>query len=351
MTSLGLRLSRTATAVSKLHGEVARRMWRPLYDVSSDDQVPIGYVTNGVHVPTWMAEPMRELFDRHLRPGWRHHLSDPEIWKAVDRIDDEELWETRTLLRTRLVDYVREQDTAARLGRYEDVSAVDAVANAFHPDRLTLGFARRVATYKRLHLLFRQPTRLETLLAKSDTVQFVIAGKAHPRDDEAKAALAGLIRRPWAPAVAPRLAFIEDYDLNVAANLVAGCDVWVNLPRPPMEASGTSGMKAALNGALNLSVPDGWWAEAADGENGWLVGDGRRTDDPDAQDDRDAATLFDLIEREILPMFHDRDDRGVPRAWVARVKRSLQTLGPRFGTDRMVREYLERVYAPEAPAG
>jgi starch phosphorylase len=351
MTSLGLRLSRTATAVSRLHGEVARTMWRPLYDVASDDQVPIGHVTNGVHVPTWMAEPMRELLDRHLRPGWRHHLSDPEIWAAVDRIDDGELWETRNLLRSRLVEYVLEADTAARLGRYEDVSAVDAVAHAFHPDRLTLGFARRVATYKRLHLLFRQATRLETLLAKPDTVQFVIAGKAHPRDDEAKAALAGLIRRPWAPAVAPRLAFIEDYDLNVAANLVAGCDVWVNLPRPPMEASGTSGMKAALNGALNLSVPDGWWAEAADGQNGWLVGDGTGAEDPDAQDDRDAATLFDLIERELLPMFRDRDERGVPRAWVGRVKRSLKTIGPMFGTDRMLREYLDRVYAPEGAAG
>jgi starch phosphorylase len=326
-------------------------MWRPLYDVRTDDEVPIDHVTNGVHVPTWMAEPMRELLDRHLGPGWRHRADDPKVWERIDRVDDEELWETRTRLRARLVEYVLEADTAARLGRYEDVSAVDEVAHAFHPDRLTLGFARRVATYKRLHLLFRQPTRLETLLGKPDTVQIVIAGKAHPRDDEAKAALAGLIRRPWPPEIAPRLAFIEDYDLNVAANLVAGCDVWVNLPRPPMEASGTSGMKAALNGALNLSVPDGWWAEAADGTNGWLVGDGRSADDDDAQDDRDAATLFDLIERELLPMFHDRDERDIPRAWVARVKRSLKTIGPRFGTDRMLREYLDRVYAPGAPVG
>jgi glycogen phosphorylase len=351
MTSLGLRLSRTATAVSRLHGEVARHMWRPLYDVKTDDEVPIDHVTNGVHVPTWMAEPMRELLDRHLGPGWRHRADDPKVWEGIDRVDDEELWETRTRLRARLVEYVLEADTAARLGRYEDVSAVDEVAHAFHPDRLTLGFARRVATYKRLHLLFRQPTRLETLLGKPDTVQFVIAGKAHPRDDEAKAALAALFRRPWPPEVAPRLAFIEDYDLNVAANLVAGCDVWVNLPRPPMEASGTSGMKAALNGALNLSVPDGWWAEAADGTNGWLVGDGRSADDDEAQDDRDAATLFDLIERELLPMFQDRDERDIPRAWVARVKRSLKTIGPRFGTDRMLREYLDRVYAPGAAAG
>jgi starch phosphorylase len=351
MTSLGLRLSRTATAVSRLHGEVARRMWRPLYHVTSDDDVPIDHVTNGVHVPTWMAEPMRELLDRHLGPGWRHRADDPAAWEGIERIDDEELWETRSLLRARLIEYVRYKDTAARLSRYEDVSAVDAVEHALQPDRLTLGFARRVATYKRLHLLFRQPTRLEVLLGKDDTVQLVIAGKAHPRDDEAKASLAGLIRRPWAPEVAPRIAFIEDYDLNVAAHLVAGCDVWVNLPRPPMEASGTSGMKAALNGALNLSVPDGWWAEAHDGSNGWVVGDGSQANDPEAQDDHDAAVLFDLIERELLPMFHDRDERGVPRAWMARVKRSLMTIGPMFGTDRMLREYLARVYAPEpAPA-
>ncbi len=347
MTSLALRLSRSSNAVSRLHGEVARKMWRPLFDVKTDDEVPIGHVTNGVHLPTWMAEPVRELLDHSLRPGWRHRADEPETWEAVDRIDDAELWETRTLLRTRLVDYVREADAAARLGRNEDPTSVEADAQAFDPDRLTLGFARRVATYKRLHLLFRQPDRLEMLLGKPESVQFVIAGKAHPRDDEAKAALSGLIRSPWAPAVAPKIAFVEDYDLNVALNLVAGCDVWVNLPRPPMEASGTSGMKSALNGGLNLSVPDGWWAEAHDGTNGWVIGDGSLATDPDAEDDRDAATLFDLIEHELLPKFYERDAAGIPRAWVAMVKRSLRTIPPMFGADRMLHEYLGRVYAPE----
>ncbi|MGZ8605748.1 MAG: alpha-glucan family phosphorylase [Actinomycetota bacterium] len=346
MTTLGLRMSRSANAVSRLHGEVARKMWRPLYAVEADDLVPIDHVTNGVHVPTWMAEPMRELLDRNLGAGWRHRAADPATWTGIDEIDDEDLWETRTLLRERLVDYVRQADAAARLGRYEDASAVEAVAHAFQPDRLTLGFARRVATYKRLHLLFRDHERLEALLDKPDTVQFVIAGKAHPRDDEAKAALAGLLRGPWAPNVSPRMAFIEDYDLHVASQLVAGCDVWVNLPRPPMEASGTSGMKSALNGGLNLSVLDGWWAEAYDGSNGWAVGDGKHLDDEAAQDDRDAATLFDMIEQELLPAFHERDARGIPSAWVERVRRSLRTLGPRFGAERMLRDYLERVYAP-----
>ncbi|MGH2635591.1 MAG: alpha-glucan family phosphorylase [Actinomycetota bacterium] len=347
MTTLGLRLSRKATAVSRLHGEVARRMWRPLFSVASDDDVPIDHVTNGVHVPTWMAPRMHKLLDRHLGDGWLRRGADPTTWAPVDDIPEDDLWQTREQLRGDLVAFVREADAAARLGRYEDASAVEAVAHAFEPDRLTLGFARRVATYKRLRLLYQDPGRLESLLGKPDTVQFVIAGKAHPRDTEAKEALAELIRHPLAPDVAPRIAFLEDYDLHVAAHLVAGCDVWVNLPRPPMEASGTSGMKAALNGGLNLSVPDGWWAEAYDGANGWGVGDGTTWEDPEAQDDHDAAVLFDLIERELLPMFHDRDGRGVPRDWVAKVKHSLRVLGPRFGADRMLREYLERVYAPE----
>lgn len=347
MTSLGLRLARTSTAVSAIHGEVARTMWRPLFDVASDDEVPIGHVTNGVHVPTWMAPPMHRLMDGYLGDDWLERSGDPATWAGVDEIPDASFWATRNELRADLVAYVREADAAARLGRSEDSSTIEAVAHAFDPARLTLGFARRVATYKRLHLLFRDPGRLESLLGKPDAIQVVIAGKAHPRDLEAKERLAELVRHPLAPDVAPRIAFLEDYDLHMAAHLVAGCDVWVNLPRPPMEASGTSGMKSALNGGLNLSVPDGWWAEAADGENGWVVGDGARWEDPDEQDDHDAAMLFDLIEREILPTFHDRDREGVPVAWVARVKRSLRTIGPRFGTDRMLREYLERVYAPE----
>ena len=348
MTSLALRVSSTANAVSELHGQVARSMWRPLFDVGSEDEVPIGHVTNGVHVPTWMARPMRELFHRYLGEGWVQHAAEPDTWAAIEDIPEGDLWATRRQLRGELCDYVREADAAARLGRYEDATAVEAAQGAFDPERLTLGFARRVATYKRLHLLFRDPARLEALLGKEDTVQIVIAGKAHPRDAEAKERLAELIRLPLAPDVAPRISFLEDYDMGVAARLVAGCDVWMNLPRPPMEASGTSGMKAALNGGLNLSVLDGWWAEGFDGANGWSIGDGTRWDDETAQDDRDAAELFDKIERELLPTFHDREG-GVPLAWVARVKRSLMTIGPAFGADRMVRDYLETVYAPAGP--
>jgi starch phosphorylase len=345
MTSLGLRLARTSTAVSRRHGEVARAMWRPLFKAKRDDDVPITHVTNGVHVATWMAEPMHELLDRHLGNDWLERADEPATWEPVGTIPDEELWATRSRLRTSLVEYVREADAASRLGRYEDASAVEDAVRAFDPERLTLGFARRVATYKRLHLLLRDRDRLESLLGKADTIQFVIAGKAHPRDTEAKERLEEFIQTPWAPDVAPRIAFLEDYDMEVASQLVAGCDVWVNLPRPPLEASGTSGMKAALNGALNLSVLDGWWAEAYDGENGWAIGDGNGWEDAEAQDDHDAEELLDKIEHELLPLFHERDG-GVPRGWVERVKRSLMTIGPRFGATRMLREYLEKIYAP-----
>jgi starch phosphorylase len=344
MTSLALRVSGRANAVSRLHGEVARSMWHPLFDVGPDEDVPIDHVTNGVHVATWMARPMRELMHAYLGEEWTHRASDPATWAAIDSVPDAELWSRRAQLRGELVDYVREADAAARLGRYEDATAVEAAHDAFDPERLTLGFARRVATYKRLHLLFRDPDRLETLLGKPDTVQFVVAGKAHPRDNEAKERLAELFRMPWGPDIAPRIAFIEDYDMGVAARLVAGCDVWVNVPRRPMEASGTSGMKSALNGGLNLSVLDGWWAEAYDGDNGWSIGDGTRWDDEAAQDDHDAAELFDTIERTLLPLFHDRDVDGVPRRWVRRVKHSLETIGPMFGAERMLNDYLDRMY-------
>lgn len=350
MTSLGLRLSRSATAVSRLHGRVARKMWRPLFDVTRDEDVPIGHVTNGVHVPTWMSPRMQELLDRRLGSGWRERPADPQAWAGVDDIPGEELWTVRSELRSELVERVREGDAAARLNRHEDADAVRAALGTFDPDRLTVGFARRVATYKRLSLLFRDLDRLGALLSKDDTFQIVVTGKAHPRDEEAKWALATLFRQPMPPEIAARIAFLEDYDFGVARELVAGCDVWLNLPRPPMEASGTSGMKAAMNGGLNLSVSDGWWAEGYDGTNGWLVGDPVDPDradgsDHEERDERDAASLFDLLEREVIPEFHDRDGRSVPRAWIRRVKASLRTVGPTFGATRMLQDYLERLYS------
>jgi starch phosphorylase len=343
MTSLGLRLARRSVGVSRLHGSVARGMWKHLFPDRAVDDVPIGYVTNGVHVPTWMCGPMRELLDRYLPADWGRRADDPSVWEAVDDIPDDELWRVRSGLRGGLVGYAREKDLAARLSRYESRAAVDVATTGLDEDRLTLGFARRVATYKRLSLLFSDEERITALLGKPDSVQFVIAGKAHPKDEEAKNHLARLFREQWSPEVAGQLTFLEDYDMGVAAHLVAGCDVWVNMPRPPMEASGTSGMKSAMNGGLNLSILDGWWAEAYDGTNGWGIGS-----DPGQlwweQDGRDADALFDLIEQEVLPLFQQRDADGVPRHWIAKVKESLKTIGPRFCATRMVRDYLEKTY-------
>ncbi len=343
MTSLGLRMARTSVGVSRLHGAVARSMWRSLWPDRDVEDVPIGHVTNGVHLPSWMSPPMRELLDRFLPPGWRDRAADPQVWQGVDAIPDGELWAVRLQLRRDLVRYAREQDLAARLSRYESRDGLETAWTGLEEDRLTLGFARRVATYKRLALLFSDVDRIIALLGKPDTVQFVIAGKAHPRDEEAKAKLARLFREAWPPEVAARLVFLEDYDMAMARRLVAGTDVWVNLPRPPMEASGTSGMKAAMNGVLNLSILDGWWAEAFDGHNGW----GIESDSflpPEEQDERDSAALFDLIEQQVLPLFHERGDDDVPHGWVARAKASIRTIAPRFSATRMMRDYVDEVY-------
>jgi starch phosphorylase len=346
MTSLGLRMSRVAVGVSRRHGEVARSMWRRIWPEADVDRVPIGYVTNGVHVPAWMSPTMWSLLDRYFPDDWHARADDPDVWEAVDKVPDAELWDVRRRLRGDLVRYAREQDLAARLSRYESRASLEMVWSGLDPDRLTLGFARRVATYKRLTLVFSDVDRIAELLGRPDTAQFVIAGKAHPRDEEAKASLARLFRERWPGEVGGRLVFLEDYDMAMARRLVAGTDVWVNLPRPPMEASGTSGMKSAMNGGINLSVLDGWWAEGYDGENGWAI-DSDSSLPPWEQDAQDCTALFDLIEDEVVPLFHDRDEDGIPRGWIAKVKASMRTVGPRFGATRMMREYVEKVYAVE----
>jgi glycogen phosphorylase len=338
MTPLGLRASRAANGVSAVHGRVAREMWRPL-------DVRIGHVTNGVHVGTWMAEPMRELFDRHLGPAWTSRMDDPATWAAVDAIPDADVWATRRALRARLVDFVRERATADRLARGESAEYVDLAARAFDPERLTFGFARRLATYKRMYLLTRNLPRALRLLEGDRAIQILLAGKAHPQDDGAKRVVQGIFQAKTAPNVGGRIAYLHDYDMTIAGHLVAGCDVWLNLPRPPLEASGTSGMKAALNGGLNLSVLDGWWAEASDGTNGWAI-PADPAADPEAQDARDAELVLDLIEHEVVPRFHDRDADGVPRAWARMVKAAIKTAGARFGAHRMLADYAEQAYRP-----
>jgi starch phosphorylase len=351
MTPLALRLTRRANAVSLRHQQVAREMWRPLYGDVPADEVPITHVTNGVHLPTFLASPMRALLDRHLGEDWLARAADPETWAPVDDIPDEELWAARNDARRELVEYVKAKSVQDRLLRGEDPESVKAVAETFADDTLTLGFARRIATYKRLFLLTYDPERVRRIFADGPPVQMVVAGKAHPLDDNAKQMLVDVFALSQAVGLTSRVAFLENYDLSVAAPIVGGCDVWLNVPRPPLEASGTSGMKSAANGGLNLSVLDGWWFEGyerTDGAaNGWEIdGGGGDGEDEAAQDARHAHALYDLLEQQVVPLFYDRGDDGIPHRWLQMVKRSLRTNGPRFSAARMVEGYASSIYPP-----
>jgi starch phosphorylase len=347
MTPLAIRSARSTNGVSRRHGGVAREMWRPMFPGHSTDDVPITHVTNGVHVATWVGAPMRALFDRYFGTGWLDRADDPATWAVVDDIPDHELWAARTAARAELVDLLHERVTGDRLRRGEDLSYSEAGGLGFAADRLTVGFARRLATYKRLYLVSLLPDRSLPLLEGERAIQFVFAGKAHPLDEQAKRIVQDVFRLKGAPQVAGRVAFLEDYDLTLASQLVSGCDVWVNLPRPPQEASGTSGMKSCMNGGLQMSVLDGWWAEAYDGANGWAI-DGGVDPDEAAQDWRHATEQFDLWDQRVVPLFNDRDADGIPRGWLAMVRASLKTNGPRFSATRMVREYAARIYRPPA---
>jgi starch phosphorylase len=343
ITQAALRMSRAANGVSRRHGEVAREMWRALWPELAVEDVPVGHVTNGVHIPTWIGTPVRALLDRHLGEGWIARAGDPDTWAAVDRIPDDELWAARGAQRAHLVDAVRSRSANERLLRGDVREYVGAAASTFDPHVLTIGFARRVATYKRLDLLTRDPEWTMSLLGGKCPVQVVLAGKAHPRDDEAKRVLQRLFGMKGARIIGQRVVFLDDYDLATAAWLVRGCDVWLNVPRPPLEASGTSGMKSVINGGLQLSVLDGWWAEGYDGQNGWAL-PGDVDSDHHAQDERDALMLHQLLDAEVLPAFYDRDGERPPAAWLARIRASLKTLAPRFSATRMLSEYLTGPY-------
>ncbi|MCW2992093.1 MAG: glycosyltransferase family 1 protein [Solirubrobacterales bacterium] len=344
VTQYALRTSRAANGVARRHGEVAREMWQPLWPDRAVEDVPIAHVTNGVHIPTWVGPPMRELLDRHLGEDWMFRAHDPATWGPVAGIPDEELWAVRAQQRATLVDYVRDRSALDRLSRGEQRGYVEAAARAFDPDVLTIGFARRVATYKRLTLLMSDPQRALGLLESDRPIQILIAGKAHPRDDGGKSLIQALFNQRGAAPVGQRVIFLQDYDLAMGARLTRGCDVWVNVPRPPLEASGTSGMKSSMNGGLNLSVLDGWWPEAYDGTNGWAIS-GDVDHDHGMQDHRDGAELYRLLEEEVVPSFYGVDEHGIPRDWVAKVKRALITVGPQFAAGRMVCDYVEQMYA------
>jgi starch phosphorylase len=343
VTQAALRMSGAANGVSRRHGEVARAMWAPLWPEREVDAVPIGHVTNGVHVPSWVGGPMRELLNRYLGGDWIERVADPETWARVPDIPGTELWEARARQRAQLIEFVRTSSTQNRLLRGDPREYAEAAARVFDPHVLTIGFARRVATYKRLELLTRDPDWTQALLGGDRPVQVVLAGKAHPRDEEAKHSLQRLFDLRYVPAIGERVVYLDDYDLATAAVLVRGCDVWMNVPRPPLEASGTSGMKSMYNGGLQLSVLDGWWAEAYDGTNGWAL-PGDVDDDHWGQDEQVALELHRVLSDEVVPAFYERDEVGVPQAWISRIRASLQTLGPRFSAARMLGEYVDGPY-------
>ncbi|MFI7671214.1 alpha-glucan family phosphorylase [Nocardia sp. NPDC049526] len=349
MAHMGLRLAQRANGVSKLHGEVSRAMFAPLWSGFDATEVPIGSVTNGVHAPTWAA---REWFDKA-----REHIG-PELveeargWEKLRDFDLGELWSTRNALRAVLVAEVRRRVRASWLERGAASAELGWVDSVFDPNVLTVGFARRVPTYKRLTLMLRDPQRLRALLLNPDRpMQLVVAGKSHPADDGGKALIQQVVRFADDPEVRHRIAFLPDYDMSMARYLYWGCDVWLNNPLRPLEACGTSGMKSALNGGLNLSIRDGWWDEMYDGENGWAIPTADGVSDEHRRDDLEAAALYDLFERTVAPRFYDRDGSDMPVRWVEMVRHTLQTLGPKVLASRMVRDYAVEYYAPAASAG
>ena len=349
MTVLGLRLSRRANAVSSLHGEVSRAMWTGLSPGKPEDSVPIGHITNGVHVPSWLAPQMFRLYDRHLGTGWHLRSSEAKIWEGIESVDDGELWETHLNLKSRMIDFVRRRAVRQAVRRDEPEEVLQKLRGVLSQDALTIGFARRFATYKRADLVLADMERLAAMVNDPKRpVQFVFAGKAHPNDEPAKRVLQQVARLMRDAKFSDRFVFVENYDINVGRHLVQGVDVWLNNPRRPLEASGTSGQKVVLNGGLNLSILDGWWAEAYDGLNGFAIGTGRTHSDMTVHDTRDGEDLMRVLREEVIPLYYQRDRDGLPRGWIKRMKRTIRTLGWRFNADRMVMDYTLKCYVPAA---
>jgi starch phosphorylase len=349
MTVLGLKLSRRANAVSALHGEVSREMWWKLYPGKPEDAVPIGHITNGVHVPSWLAPQMRRLYDRHLGVGWGFRSGDKHTWAEIEKVDDGELWETHLSLKAQLIEFARQRAKDQAAFRGEPQEAIQRLGKVLSQDALTIGFARRFATYKRANLILADIERLAGMVNNPKRpVQFVFAGKAHPHDEPGKTVLQEIARLMRNADLHDKFVFIEDYDINVGRRLVQGVDVWLNNPRRPLEASGTSGQKVVLNGGLNLSVLDGWWAEAYDGLNGFAIGKGRTHSNMDVHDRRDGDDLYRVLDEEVIPLYYQRDRDGLPRGWIQRMKRTIRTLGWRFNADRMVMDYSMKCYVPAA---
>jgi len=352
MAVLAIRLSDSANGVSWLHGDVSRHMWHNLWPQVPPDEVPIQHITNGIHVRSWLAAELQYVLDRYLSSRWQHNPTDQSVWEGINQIPDEELWRAHDRCRERMVGWARTvlRDQLTRRGAsFDDIAAAEEVLD---PEALTIGFARRFASYKRGNLLLRDPARLMHLLEDTKyPIQFVFAGKAHPADHEGKELIKALVNFAHNPAVRRRVVFLENYDINIARHLVQGVDVWLNTPRRGMEASGTSGMKAAANGVLNCSILDGWWVEGYSPDLGWAIGRGETYTDGNLQDQIESQALYDILEKQIIPLFYKRTVDNFPREWIARMKNCMRKLAPVFNTNRMVQEYAEKFYIPSANRG
>jgi starch phosphorylase len=351
MTVLALRLASFSNGVSKLHGHVSRRMWNRLWKDLPESEVPIGHVTNGVHFRTWVSLEMNQLFDRYLGPKWREEPADPELWQHTESIPAGELWRTHERRRERLVGYARTLLRSQLISRGASNTAISEAEEVLNPDALTIGFGKRFVPYKRATLLLRDPVRLARILNDPKRpVQIIYAGKAHPRDNEGKQLIQTIIDLEARPEFRRKLVFLENYDMAIARYMVQGCDIWLNTPLRPLEASGTSGMKAQANGVLNVSTLDGWWDEAwamgkaAGVDVGWAIGRAETYDDPAYQDQVEAAALYQLLEHELVPAFYERRADGLPRKWIARMKTSIATLCPEFNMHRMAMQYADEYY-------
>ena len=343
MTAFALRMSGHRNAVSRKHGEVACRMWHSLWPNLAEDEVPIDYVTNGIHVPTWIEPKMELLFNKYLGPNWLEDHDDPVIWELIDKIPDEELWKTHYWLKIKLIDAIRERSRQRWAEKHVNPSIVLAGGTLLDPSVLTLGFARRFATYKRADLVFYDMERLTRLLNdRWRPIQIIFAGKAHPADDPGKRILQRVFNAARDPAIGGRIAFVEDYGEQFAQYMVHGVDAWLSNPLPPMEASGTSGMKAALNGVPHLSIMDGWWIEGFNGKNGWAFGQEEVNGN---RDQRDAEAIYRILEEQVIPLYYKVSDEGISSEWVKLMKECIKSNAPRFSARRMVKEYIEKFYA------
>jgi starch phosphorylase len=348
MPVLAMHLADYRNGVSELHGQVSRRMWHYLWPDRDVQDVPISYVTNGIHTGTWLARRLRGLFDRYLAADWLERLDDPTVWDEIDKIPDGEFWVVRRHLKRKLMAYIMERSRKNWITTTIHPVQIIAGGSLLDPYALTIGFARRFATYKRANLILRDMDRILNLLNQPNhPVQIIFAGKAHPADEPGKLLIQEVYRAVKNAQNGGRLVFLEDYDMNIARYLVQGVDIWLNTPRRPNEASGTSGEKAAINGVLNFSVLDGWWREGYNGKNGWAIGDDTEFEDAEAQDRADSVSLYDTLENEIIPMYYDqRSADNLPVEWVARMKESIRTMMPQFSTRRMVKEYMTDLYLP-----